>query len=303
MALPIIPDGADRYLREVGEEAVLQIPVGDLVLQAVLQIILLPVAWFAVALLFFLQIGEGELVLFGGAAALSLLTGLFGVVGLLRAPSKSRQSIVRVAADGTLLVAGGRQIEGSLVRGVRLGQPQAMLKWRGVALSLEGGKDAWVLGRVPPSRAEALKGVAMWMGSVYSVPVDLKRANEPMGMRPPTLAAACYLPIQGLWLIFSVAALIRSRDPAVRFAAKQSMAWFLGTGFLLLLWILGWVVVFVALTPADGPSALGVVVLVAALIPPVLLRLLLPLVAAWRAWKGVPWVIPGMGPLSRRWLP
>ncbi|MCK6503518.1 hypothetical protein L6R53_08990 [Myxococcota bacterium] len=293
--------GADAYLSIDADGATLSVPARDFRVQAVLVLVLLPVAWAGIALLLALA-SPPRGAAWVGSGVFCALTGLSTPLGLLQlalAPRSARKTRTRLAPDGALVLAGGRRVAPGELTALRIGQPNALMKWQGI-LGRTATGEVTVLGRVPPSRRRELVAVGQWLAQALDLPLQV--APVELGMPAPTAAAFCYMPVQGIWLLASLAALLVAKEPRVRFAAKQSLAFYLLTGVALVALILP-VVGLVALLPRDVGPAVGGALVLFIVLPLGLLRIAVGFVAAWRAYKDRPWVIPGMGWLSRRWLP
>ena len=115
-------------------------------------------------------------------------------------------------------------------------------------------------------------------------------------------ASNCYVPIAGVFLFASVAALVFESGAKVRFAAKQSLLHFsltLGFGFV------GGVVCIATAFGAEAAGASpGLVVVPALLTLLVVFVMNVPLrfYAMFKASKDPQWVMPWLAPISRRWL-
>lgn len=305
MALPPLPLSADvaAYLQPDGDGAVLAVPVRDFRVQAVLVLVLLPVVWALLALLFALALPPDAAAVLGGALVClgTAFSTLAGGVMLLRARGQSERSRVHVGADRSVRLAGGQVLRPDMVYGLRVRQPNPMMKWIGI-LAFNGESEVLILGRLPPSRGPAVEALAQWLGQVLDAPVDARAARTGLGMAPSSMAAFCYAPIQGLWLVFSLFAVVLAKDPLVRFSARQSLAYYLLSGIALVAVIVPLAAV-AALLPSDDARGVAAVLLILVLLPLVFARLGLGLYAMFRAYKGEPWVIPGLGWLTRRWLP
>lgn len=310
-SLPDIP-GLDAYLQVGPEGATLRNPARDFVIQGLLFAILLPsLLAFVGVLVAFGAVPEGPpgrglhpfTVVVG--ALTFMACGLALGAGLVQAalgPWRSGRSQVRVPADGgDLVLAGGARLARVTVQRVRVGRPSSLLKWQGI-IAETGTGDVVVLGRLPPSRSQLIGGLAEYLAADLGVPVDTRDAlSGPLGMGAREQATACYLPLQGVWIIASILVLIFSKDDFARFAAKQSLSWFvLSTAALLALIGCG----------AGGGSALAEVHEALAvgwalvfILPAALVRLGVLVYATARAWQGRAWVMPGLGWLVRRWLP
>ncbi len=304
--LPPLPDvpGLDAYLRQDGDDVVLSVPLRDLRMQALLIIFLLPVAWLGIGFLVALGTGEEAGVVVGGALAClaTAASTMAGLVMLLLAPRKARASIVRLRADRSFLLAGGAVLPAGQVQALRVGQPNPLMKWIGLIARTPTG-DRTIIGRLPPSKGAMVTALGEYVGQALDMPVDTGAARTGLGMSPQATAAFCYIPLQGLWLIASLFCLVLAKDPQVRFAARQSLAYYTLTGLGLVLVLVPFLPFLALSSPDDRLQPLLAVVLVLVLGGLALLRLGVGVLATWKAWKGESWVIPGLGWLSRRWLP
>lgn len=301
--LPPLPAarGSEHYIVFDGSDAVLSVPARDFRLQALLVIFLLPVAWGAIGLLVALGGAEADAAALGGGlfCLFTALTTPLGLVQLALASRRARKTRLRVGADRSLVLANGRRLGPGELRSLRLGQQSPLLKWMGILGRTDKG-ELLLLGRLPPSRRDAVGAVTLWLGEALGVPAEVAPAT--LGMSPEKAAGFCYFPIQGIWLIFSLLALVASKDARVRFAAKQSLVYYSLSGILLVACLLPLIPV-VALLPEDVGPAIGGLGLFFLVIPLGFLRLGLGLLASWRAFQGRSWVIPGLGWITRRWLP
>ncbi len=302
MTLPPLPStpGLSGYIQLDEQGARLAVPARDFRVQALLVLILLPVLWFLIGLLLALASEGGPLLAVGGglACALTALTTPIGLLMMALAGRSSRKTEVRLQ-DGVFRLANGRTLPVGEVRSLRLGQPSPMMKWLGLLARTETG-EVLILGRLPPSRSDSHEALGGWLAQALGVPLQVD--VRVLGMSPKGAAAFCYMPFQGIWLIFSIAALFTAREPAVRFAAKQSLLYYLLSGGLLLLCFLP-LIPLVALLPQDVGPAIGGAGVLFVVVPLAMVRLFIGTVAAWKAWKGDSWVIPGLGFLVRGWLP
>lgn len=298
--LPAQP-GVAEYLSLDASGARLAVPARDFRIQALLVLLLLPVAWVLLGLLVGLGAGDtAAMAVVGGLVCVATAATIGGGLLMLGlAGRSSRKTAVLLDTEGIFRLADGRTLAASEVRLLRLGPPSPMMKWLGLLARTDRGETV-LLGRLPPSRRASHEALATWMGEALGVPVQI----DPMvlGMSPKAAAAFCYMPLQGIWLIMSLMALFTTREPAVRFAARQSLLYYLVSGFLLLLAILP-IVPLMTLLPEDiGPPIGGLLVLLLFL-PLTFLRFGVGVVAAWKAYQGKTWVIPGLGFIVRGWLP
>jgi uncharacterized membrane protein len=118
-----------------------------------------------------------------------------------------------------------------------------------------------------------------------------------LGMKPNVAAGLCYLPVQGIFVVVSIVALVKSRDPVVRFAAKQSLL------HLLFATVVGVVVLgasgaAVAVLPDASPLRVPAIVLMCVLAGAFFVwHVTAYIVACVRAFRGRVWVMPWL-----RWL-
>ena len=125
-----------------------------------------------------------------------------------------------------------------------------------------------------------------------SAPAETPKDNAAL------LGMLCYLPIQGIWFFASLGMLVFSKLPLVRFHAKQSLLF----GGLQLLTMAGPVVAAIALTELTGNESFAQVLVNLASVA-FLATLALRVVGSVKAWKREWWVCPGLGWLTRRWVP
>jgi uncharacterized membrane protein len=289
------------YLELGDESATLRNPPRDFIVQGLLIVSLLPVVFFLLAALIVLSEPDALWVALGGATLLSGLCVFGGILSTALGILGANRRRVLVDADASIHLVDGRVVEAREVAEVFVGRPSSLGKWRGIGLRTHAGEKFWLLKRLPPSRWKTHQGVAAWLGEALDVPVDLSIGPQTLGFSENGLAALCYVPVQGIWLLASVAALLASKAPAVRFAARQSLAWYFLSGLALICW--GATVGGFAVILADATRAREIVAVLAILliVPPALIRIVLGLVAAWKASKGERWLIPGIRWWSGRW--
>lgn len=285
-----------------------------------------------VALLDFIEVGAPSVLTAIAAGAGGLLSGIFvlwGAVHIIRAGARSEASLVELDLQaGTITSAAEGTHPIAAVTALELHQPRVWQKWHAISACLSHGP---VEDHGDPYRAPADERVVL-LGNINELEVG--KANELMGTLSGHLGdipivdkssgllggggsaavpgdtkarigrlghALAYLPVQGIFLIASVVLLVaRRNDPVAQFHARQSLALLPLEIAALLLGIV--VTVPFMLIPKD-PSPLTMIPMLLVLLPIALGRLGLRLYAGWRAHKGECWVIPGIGWLSRRWLP
>jgi uncharacterized membrane protein len=203
------------------------------------------------------------------------LRDVAGVVLRPRGDLLGSQDLVVVRGDGAVLL----RLHGPMT------SPHA-------ALALGIARDVDAFFGVAPAAAPAPYRAPTPGGQAISPP-------EPQtgGIKPNVAAGLCYLPLQGIFVIASIVALVASKDRFVRFAAKQSLA------HLLFATVVGGVVVGAcgaAAAVLPDSSALRVPAIVATC---VLLgaffvwHVTAYIVACVRAFRGRLWVMPWL-----RWL-
>lgn len=167
-------------------------------------------------------------------------------------------------------------------------------------LTTQDGRNLKLLTRFPQfgDFQKATATVAQRLG----VPVVGRAAgNAPLGFDDNTASMVCYLPIEGLFLIYSALCLGTTGCPTqVRFAARQSLL-LLGVSFC---GIMGLVIpMAVVLAVASGepsvPLMIGCGVLLFAFW---VLIMATRIIACVKAYRGRAWVIPWLKPLTRRWV-
>lgn len=314
MVVPLDIPGIDMYVEDHADGAVLRNPTRDHVIQGLLIALLLPVAVILLALLFLLMAGATSdqttvwIVIGGLAGAGCLISLVSGLVMVATAGRKSRRSRVLLHARHREIRAPGEHpVPWSGITRVRLHKPNPLLKWWGISAELEGGGSALLLGKLPPSRGREIAGVARFIAVTVGVDAEIPDAVEragglSLGVSRNTAGFLCYLPFQGIFLIASLWYALTSRDPFIRFCAKQSLAQF-ALSMALLALLLGCGGGFVALTSSSMPAGVHVALLVALLTPYILWRVVARIMACFHAWNGRPWVMPWLAPVARRWLP
>ncbi|MCB9697578.1 MAG: hypothetical protein H6738_12425 [Alphaproteobacteria bacterium] len=285
--------------------------------QALLQIFLLPILSFLVLLVVVGSAeGSGDVAL-GMAVVLGPLTLLgmaWGAFGLARSGSVSTATRVEVDLGGGVLRHARGEVPLSRVRSLVLRQGNALQKWLwlganvGVASeAAEGGPYAppsgesfGLLTRLPPTLGSEVgelgRALAADLGVELGVEGGVDRGNV-LGMTPGTLAMLCYLPFQGIFLVVSVPTSFLSKDPLVRFHARQSLVLF-AVEVVALIVAVG-LMVGVSLVHTEA----GIVVGGLALLGVLAARLVVRIVACFKAARMQPFVLPGLSPVVARWLP
>lgn len=303
--IPPVPQDPQiaRYLKIETQAAILQVPTADHLFQGILGGFLLVLLSYLLASLAIVSDPDTLIpALIGG----TLLSGFFLVLVLGKMAYNivvGRNRSTRIESDGALILPGGERLERGEVSEVFIGQPSRLLKHKGIGVRVAGGRSYWLIGRLPPTRARLIEGLARYVSEAIDAPVDIAGVEYLIASSFGLSAAACYFPIQGIWLIASIISLIFSKDPKVRFAAKQSLAFYLLSGLLVVLWgatIGGFAVIISEATRQREIAAVFAIVLI---VVPALARIILGVMATFKAYFGKVWVIPGMGWIVRRWLP
>jgi len=297
--------GADAYLTVTAQGATLRQPTRDYLVQAAAVAVLLPVLVVLVFALFGLMLdlrGRAVDVLGGLTCLLSGMTLALGLGLAALAPLRSGWSRVELSVDGgSVRLPRGRRLEPGQVTRIRAGHLSPLFKWRGIVAETSAG-DVVIVRGLPPGRARAWGAVARWLGEAWQVPVQAEDpASLALGMGPREQAMACYLPLQGIWILASILVLIFSKDAFARFAARQSLVFFAISSVVLVVMVVCGAGIGIGLEQVH--RGLGVIPMLLFILPPVLIRLGLMLAALFQARRGRAWIIPGMGFLVRRWQP
>ena len=239
-----------------------------------------------------------------GGLCLSLPLAAWGLWQVVTARSKAEASRAVVSREGVRI--GDSLLSRGAVRAVIVAKPNPLLVWYGVLVVDVTGDRTLVLGGLPERRGREIAAAAYALAAELGVDVTMPsmvREGRRFGLEGSGAAALCYVPVQGIGLIVSIAALLVGRGPEVRFAARQSLTFFvISTGALLA--AVGVGAVAVLATGGFGrPNPLGVGVMLVLLVPLALGRLAVFLAAAWLTRRRGYWVIPGLGGVVRRWLP
>lgn len=234
----------------------------------------------------------------GAGAAAAALLALYGIARMVTARPRARRGVVTIDLSERVLERADRTVE--VLRDVA-----AVRVRRGrLALALElahGDGRATPLLRAPRSEgralAEAADHLADALGTEAEVPAAARRAR-PLIPRDPRLASAlCYAPIDGLFVAASLYYMATSRDPFVRFSAKQSLALFALSLLSLPLFVGCCGLPFASIVPRDLVTAAvgsSVILWIGA-------RVAARTMAAMRAHRGIVWIQPWLSPIAR-WL-
>jgi uncharacterized membrane protein len=302
---------ADGWVTKKGDQWVFAVPRKALLKQAALQGLLLPLLLVLVCFALVL-VAEGDprasLPSVLGCGLLALVGMGQAALGALRSKRLAERSTVTVAlAERQLKHADGvASTDGVLELVVR--QANSWQKWLAIDAILAptatpatgpfaapSKASSWrLLTRIPPQLGPEAAGTLRELGAALGVPVHVEGGvdrGSVLGMGPGTTAVFCYLPFQGLFLVASVGVLLVSRDPELRFHARQSLVLFVAE----LLAFVGCGVAggVVALVSTDAGIVVGALLFVAV----ALLRLVVRIGCCFLAQKVTPFRIPGIGRL------
>jgi uncharacterized membrane protein len=296
------------YWKQTPDGPRLQADPGDFIKHGVLVAFLLPVAVALLAGLMLAAVYQPRAPMAANVVGVCALCsgGFFFGLGVLMAAAGpwragKQWALVR---DGTLVLPDGDVLSRGALSALIVDKPNSLMKWWAISAQLTSGERHVLIGKLPPTRVPLVRAAAAEAAALLAIPLNDEQAAvvSKLGVSRNDLASLCYLPIEGIGLVVSLGCLVFSKDSYLRFCARQSLSFFVGSGCLVA------VVVVVAMLPVvllperiGGPIA-GVLVLLLVL-PLTIARLVMMLVAGWRARRGRLWVIPGMGWLSRRWLP
>lgn len=294
----------DSYLEKTAHGLRVRKPVGDLVRQALVVALLLPVATGLLTGLLALRAGalhEGPTARFAAGAIIAVATALpllVGFVQLALAPMRARRTELELdLAAGTLRRADGRVESLAGITSVALVASRS--GWLTVSLLREGGGRLDLLRPLHPRRRARWERLARAIADA----LDLPRADGQESAAAPKntgLAVLCYLPFGGIFLFVSLFN-VRSRDPWIRFHARQSaLMGAVSLGLVVL--ALALVVVAVSIAPAETAS-LPLVAFLCFVGLLQLVRVVVRIYACVNAHRGRTWLIPGLARWSRRWHP
>jgi hypothetical protein len=304
----------ERWFARDGGRLVLAIPREELVRQGLRQLLVLPIGLGGARL--YAEVAEDPVLawIVGGVlAALGIPLAILGVLGIARAGSRATRS--RVVIDGGRIVHDTGTFPASAVTALVVRPQSRWLKFLALDAELRtppaDAPDPFtapaegrvrLLAQVPPTAGPELAGIGREIARALGVDLRVEGGVDrqtALGIPPGTLAMLCYLPFQGIFLVASIGVLVaRPADPLVRFHARQSLALFAAElgAFAVAFAVLG-----VALA-ALGDEA-GLVVGLVAVGVVAIGRLGLRIVACLRASKLEPWLVPGLGRWTARWLP
>lgn len=300
------------WVRHADGALELQVPRAQLLKQAAAQVLLTPLVAASVG--FLLADGVDELgVLLAVTGLLATIGVAWGALGIARSGGVSAAS--RVVLD---LEAGEvRHPEGRVatadVRALVVRQGSALTKWLVLEARLgptapavagpyapPSTRSIVLLGKVPPALGPDLAALARDLGAKLGIEARAEGGVDragPLGMTPGTVAMLCYLPVQGIFLVASIGVLVVARDPILRFHARQSLVLFaIELAVIVAAAVLG-------ATAAVVSPELGVVVMGLLLLGAVMGRLVVRLIASFKASRLEPFVVPGLRPIVGRWLP
>ena len=266
-ALPVL-DALAGTLRVNASTLHLELPPRVFRRQALIALGLAPLGGLAFGLLIALQIGDlahAGPILAGVACGVGGLLSLVGLGQLLLAGRRAARSgsVIDLTA-GTVTPAGGRAVPLSALRSLRLGQPNRLLKFVGL---IADGPDGVVilLGGVPPRAGGELAAIGAYVGERLGQPVEAPawiRGRDRLGMDDTTAALFCWMPVQGLFLFFSVWYWVNGKErPYVAFHARQSLAQFAVSLLVLAFTLAVGVGSYFGIRTLHGPEVVGIVIL------------------------------------------
>lgn len=296
-----------RYLEDSGDRIVLRpAPDDGLGLGALLAFVCAPSILLAASAGAYFVAGDDDWVFFAGWAAGALVSAIAAVAGwvrMTRGAARAKAGEVRIDLSERLLerdgaapeVLSGIERVGVRKRGGLLGG------WR-LDLDYDDGRRRTILS-VPHAHgaqlARAAEHLADALGVDSSIAEPAVRARTLADRDPKLAAALTYTPIDGVLVAISLWQLMTSLDPFVRFHAKQSLAQ-LFVEVLGALLAIGCCGAPIALIMPEGSEIVGIAV---ALFFVSIVRVIVRLIAAWRAKIGAIWIMPWLGPLASRWAP
>lgn len=279
-----------------GDRVTFVTPRGVYLRQALLALVLAPVAGGLVAFLVLAAVGVVPAIVV--AAALTLFLLALGV---------GRPLLLLAGATPVTLDLAARTWQRGADRGplaevtkVLAEQPSAGLTWRALRAHRTSGPPLPLLADLPPGHPHELLALAEWAGAAIGVPsrgTPDVFVRDVFGGGDRTAAALCYLPFQGIFLLASLWYLFRGRErPYVHFAARQSLV-------ITAVWVptvIGFVAVFAvaAAIPERGhATARALAIAIPALLLSVawLGHFAARVVLCFRAWKGRVTVLPVLG--------
>ena len=294
-----------RYLEVTDEQLVIRASARDLLLRGALLLFGVPwlvaiVGWGLFALLAEPDSPLALAIAWALVAIGCAVPAIIGFGAMATANSRARASQVRIDLGEKILERPGKTPEVFRTpRAVRV--RRQLLGW---SLELQGESNLVLLRRVPhgsgPALAEAAVVLADHLGVEARVPRTARRAVGLIPHDEDLWAALCYAPVDPFPLAYSVFALLSSRNPRVRFAAKQSLV-LLGVELFLALCLAG--CLGIPLVVAAAPLALEAAAFLCPFFVFAILRVTIRMIAAVRARRGAAWVMPWLSPVVRRWAP
>lgn len=267
--------------------------------------------------------GLGEIGVLVASVPLGLSAGVgatYGLVRLIRSRALSRASEVQVDWRAQAFRQGTVVTPFSAVTRLELCQHSKMLAWRNIVAHVtsettdQGPYRAPAGDQVPLIRFmtykqdDQAKALLREIGARLERPTQVAALSAPtggaslFGKSAKTAAAAAYFPIQGIWFFASVGVLLLDKRPLSRFHAKQSLA----VGAAWFAFVIGGVVAIAgvaAIAGGDAPPPWILIPAVLVLGVGAAAHLVLRIIGCFKAYNEEYWVFPGLGWLSRRWLP
>jgi uncharacterized membrane protein len=267
--------------------------------------------------------GLGEIGVLVASVPLGLSAGVgstYGAIRLIRSRALSRASELQVDWSANEFRQGAQVTPFSAVKRLELCQHSKMLAWRHIVAHVQsessdqGPYRAPTGDQVPLIRFmtykedDAAKALLRELGARLERPTQVAALSAPtgaasmFGKSAKTAAAAAYFPIQGIWLFASLGVLLLDKRPLSRFHAKQSLA--VGAGWFV--FVTGGVLAIAgasALVGGGEPPPWVLLPGVMLLLVGALAHLVLRIIGCFEAYNEQYWVFPGLGWLSRRWIP
>lgn len=245
-------------------------------------------------------VADDDLSFLAGWGVGALASGAIALAGLWMlstARTRAARRGVRIDLAERTLARPGHPVE--VLRDVEAVDVRAgRWPWSGFTLALvDRDARATPLFEAPRWRGHELAEAAAQLADALDAHAEVGAAERVRGLPrdPRTASALCYVPIDGFAQVLSVFYLMTTRDPFVRFNAKQSL-----------------LLAALELTAALAVGAFGLLALggragvFAAACPFIVFagaRVTLRTVAALRAREGRVWIQPWLAPISRGWAP
>lgn len=287
------------YIRDSGDRLMVGPSVEDALARGTLAAFVLAPAVLLSASTAAWIVADDDLSFLAGWGVGALTSGAIALAGLWMLATAGRRAArlgVRIDLAERTLARPGHPVE--VLRDVEAVDVRAgRWPWSGFTLALvDGDGRATPLFEAPRWQGHELARAAAQLADALDAPVaEVAAAARARGLPrdPRTASALCYLPIDGFAQVLSVFYLMATRDPFVRFNAKQSLL--LAALELTTALVLG---VFGLLALADRALAFACPFIVFAGA-----RVTLRTVAAMRAREGRVWIQPWLAPISRGWAP